>query len=250
MAKHHTHRNSIARHIPPLDPEALILLLLRRDVLQVHKVGDQRNRPNGHLGWVLISEACLGAAHKSQEASAFRTHILENRRYSHFTPCLYHLIFKEKLIVDSQRSHNIHDLQSSQFVCIPAPCTEDDSLGSRIFQCTEDDNKVVPSIKDKQIIKLADKEMFIHVLHGEDEFGPAAKDFKHREFYVDDGLKSMPSVADIVGLPKAARGMLILSNLHLHKIASNCPAVMQVFPSSEYAKDLKDLDLDIDFPPV
>lgn len=44
--------------------------------------------------------------------------------------------------------------------------------------------------------------------------------------------------------------MLAMSNLHLHKIASNCPAVMQALPSSEYAKGLKDLDLDVDCPPV
>lgn len=449
VAKHHTHLNSIAKHIPPLDPEAQILLLLGRDVLQVHKVRDQRNGPNNapyaqrlDLGWVIIGEACLGTAHKTKDASVFSTHILENGRHSHFTPCLNHLTLKEKLTVNNQRSRSPYNLQSSQLACVPAPCSDDDSLGSKIFQRTEDDNKVAPSIEDKQFIKLMDKEMFIdegnswvaplpfrtsrlhlpnnreqalsrfnslcrtferkaetkqhfftfmqrifdqdhaelapplaegeecwylptfgvyhphkpgqirvvfdssakhlgvslndvlltgpdlnngllgvlmrfrreqiavtadieqmfhsfivredhrnflrflwfknnnpmdevveyrmrvHVfgnspspavaiyglrraaLHGEDEFGHAAKEFIHREFYVDDGLKSLPSVTEAVGLLKAARGMLAMSNLHLHKIASNCPAVMQAFPSSEYAKDLKDLDLDIDSLPV
>lgn len=443
VAKHHSHLNSIAKHIPPLDPDAQILLLLGRDVLQVHKVRDQRNGPNNapyaqrlDLGWVIIGEACLGTAHKPKDVSVFRTHILENGRHSHFIPCPNHLTLKEKLTVNSQRSRNPHKPQSSHLA------TEDDSLGSRIFQRTEDDNKVAPSIEDKQFINLMDKEMFIdegnswvaplpfrtsrshlpnnreqalsrfnslcrtlerkaemkqhfvtfmqrifdqdhaelapplaegeecwylpifgvyhphkpgqirvvfdssakyqgvslndvlltgpdlnnsllgvlirfrreqvavtadieqmfhsfivredhrnflrfiwfknndpmdevveyrmrvHVfgnspspavatyglrraaLYGEDEFGHAAKEFIHREFYVDDGLKSLPSITEAVGLLKAARGMLATSNLHLHKIASNCPAVMQAFPSSEYAKDLKDLDLDIDSPPV
>lgn len=41
-AKHHSHLSSIAHLIPPLNPDAQILLLLGRDVLQVHKVRDQR----------------------------------------------------------------------------------------------------------------------------------------------------------------------------------------------------------------
>ncbi|KAI4871613.1 hypothetical protein NFI96_001002 [Prochilodus magdalenae] len=87
-------------------------------------------------------------------------------------------------------------------------------------------------------------------LHGEDEFGHAAKEFIHRQFYVDDGLISLPFAPEAINILKAARDMLAVSNLRLHKIASNCLAVMQAFPSSEYANDLKDLDLSIDSPPV
>lgn len=87
-------------------------------------------------------------------------------------------------------------------------------------------------------------------LHGEDEFGHAAKEFIHRQFYVDDGLISLPSAPEAIDILKAARDMLAVSNLRLHKIASNCLAVMQAFPSSEYANDLKGLDLSIDPPPV
>ncbi|KAM4591910.1 uncharacterized protein PAE49_019480 [Odontesthes bonariensis] len=445
VARYHAHLRSIAQYIPPLDPEAQIVLLLGRDVLQVHKVRDQHNGPNNapyaqrlDLGWVIIGEACLGAAHKPKDVNVYRTHVLENGRHSHFTPCLNHLILKEKFTVNSQRSHSSHDVQSSQPTRVP----EDDSLGSKIFQRTVDDNKVAPSIEDKLFIELMDKEMFInegnswvaplpfrasrsrlpknreqalnrfnslcrtldrkvemkqhfvafmqrifdqdhaelapplaegeecwylptfgvyhprkpdqirvvfdssakhlgvslndvlltgpdlnnsllgvlmrfrreqvavtadieqmfhsfivredhrnflrffwfknndptgdvveyrmkvHVfgnspspavatyglrraaLHGEGEFGHAAKELVHRNFYVDDGLAALPSITEAISLLRAARGMLSMSNLRLHKIASNCPAVMRAFPSSEYAKDLKDLDLDIDSPPV
>lgn len=37
-ARWHSHLKPIAHCIPPLDPEAQILLLLGRDILQVHKV--------------------------------------------------------------------------------------------------------------------------------------------------------------------------------------------------------------------
>ena len=449
VAKYHTHLNSIVEHIPPLDPEAQILLLLGRDVLQAHKVRDQRNGPNSapyaqrlDLGWVIIGEVCLGTAHKPKHASVFRTHVLENGRHSHFSPCPNHLTVKEKLTVKTQSTNSLSELSSSPLTREAERCGYDDSLGSKIFQRTEDDNKVAPSIEDKLFIELMDKESYIddgnswvaplpfrpsrpllpnnreqalnrfnslcrtlgrkpemkehfvtfmqrifdqdhaelappltnreecwylptfgvyhphkpgqirvvfdssakhlgvslndvlltgpdlnnsllgvlmrfrceqvaftadieqmfhsfivredhrnflrflwfrnndptdvvveyrmrvHVfgnspspavatyglrraaLHGEEEFGHAAKEFVHREFYVDDALKSLPSVSQAVDLLTAARGMLAMSNLRLHKIASNCPAVMQAFPSSEYAKDLKDLDLETDSPPM
>lgn len=86
--------------------------------------------------------------------------------------------------------------------------------------------------------------------HGEAEFGADAKDFVQRDFYFDDGLKSLPSITEAIDLLKAIQDMLAISNLKLHKIASNSPTAMQAFPSADYAKDLKDLDLEIDSPPV
>ncbi|KAK2903743.1 hypothetical protein Q8A73_010400 [Channa argus] len=87
-------------------------------------------------------------------------------------------------------------------------------------------------------------------LHGGQEFGSDARHFVDRDFYVDDGLKSQPSVDKAIHLLKATQEMLAISNLRLHKIASNSPLVMQAFPSADYAKDLKDLDLEKDAPPV
>ena len=449
VAKFHTHLNAVAKHIPLLDPEAQILLLLGRDVLQVHKVREQRNGPNSapyaqrlDLGWVIVGEACLGTAHKPKEVNVFRTHVLENGRHSHFTPCPNHLTLKEKPTVSNQKCHSTHSLQSSPLAHMPVKRSEGDSLGSNIFQRTEEDNEIAPSIEDKQLIELMDKEAFIdegnnwvaplpfrpsrvrlpnnreqaqsrfkslcrtldrktemkqhfdafmqrifdqhhaelapplaegeecwylptfgvyhprkpgnigvvfdssakylgvslndvlltgpdmtnsllgvlmrfrreriavttdieqmfhsflvredhrnflrfmwfknndstdevveyrmrvHVFgnspspavatyglrraafYGEPEFGSAAREFIHREFYVDDGLASLPSEEEAVSLLKAARGMLGISNLRLHKIASNCPVVMQAFPASEYAKNLKELDPESDSLPI
>lgn len=42
-AEHHSHLKFFAHLIPEFDPDAKILLLLGWDVLQVHKVRDQRN---------------------------------------------------------------------------------------------------------------------------------------------------------------------------------------------------------------
>lgn len=50
-------------------------------------------------------------------------------------------------------------------------------------------------------------------LHWEDEFGEDAKQFIYRDFYVDDGLKSLPSASAAIDLLKAAQDMLAISNL-------------------------------------
>lgn len=58
---------------------------------------------------------------------------------------------------------------------------------------------------------------------GEKEFGAEARQFVERNFYVDDGLVSLPTEEKAITLPQNTRGMLAHSNLH--KILSN-----RVFP--------------------
>lgn len=64
-----------------------------------------------------------------------------------------------------------------------------------------------------------------------------------RDFYVDDGLKSFSTEEDAISIIKRAQEMLAASNLHLHKIASNRPAVIEAFPLEDRAKEIKDLNL-------
>lgn len=156
-AKHHAHLQSIANLIPELDCDAQILLLLGRDDLQVHKVRDQRNGPNNapyaqklDLGWVVVGDVCLGSAHKPSKASVYRTNVLENGRHSHFSPCPNHLVLKEKFSVMTGTEPLSTQHQR------PSPVSDgllwdakDKSLGSKIFERTQDDNKVAPSIEDK-----------------------------------------------------------------------------------------------------
>ncbi|KAJ8365140.1 hypothetical protein SKAU_G00139710 [Synaphobranchus kaupii] len=78
-ALNHSHLRSITDQIPRVDPDAQILLLLGRDILQVHKKLD--------LGWVIIGDVCLGSAHKPNEVSTLKTCVLGNGRPSYLTPC-------------------------------------------------------------------------------------------------------------------------------------------------------------------
>ncbi len=87
-------------------------------------------------------------------------------------------------------------------------------------------------------------------LTGEQDYGPEARHFVERNFYVDDGLTSLPTEEEAIKLLKATQEMLAQSNLHLHKIASNKVEVMKAFPSEDLAKELKNLDLNTGHPPV
>ena len=82
--------------------------------------------------------------------------------------------------------------------------------------------------------------------HGEAEHGTDAKEFVLHNFYVDDGITSVPSEEEAVDLLKRTQEMLAEANLRLHKMASNSATVMEAFPPEDRAKDLKDLDLNAD----
>lgn len=83
IALHYPHLKPVASKIPEIDPNAEILILLDRDILCVHKVRKQHNGLHNapyaqwlDLGWVVVGEVCLGAAHKSSKASVYKTNIL------------------------------------------------------------------------------------------------------------------------------------------------------------------------------
>ena len=87
VAQHHTHLKDIAKHIPPLDNYANILLLLGRDIPEAHHVLDQRigmlGSPYAHklrLGWIIIGEACLGKTHQPDIVNVNKTRLLRDGR--------------------------------------------------------------------------------------------------------------------------------------------------------------------------
>ncbi|KAM4691875.1 uncharacterized protein WCC33_016681 [Rhinophrynus dorsalis] len=62
---------------------------------------------------------------------------------------------------------------------------------------------------------------------GEQEFGSDARQFVERNFYVDDGLKSLPTEEEAIDLLTRTQNMLATANLRLHKIISNSNEVMR-----------------------
>lgn len=75
-------------------------------------------------------------------------------------------------------------------------------------------------------------------------YGQYVVEFVTNDFYVDDGLTSLPSPEQAIDLVKRSQQALEKGGkLKLHKILSNSREVMQAFPKEELANDIKDLDL-------
>lgn len=105
-AVHHPHLKHIVHFIPDLDPQAqivlLLVLLLGRDIFQVHKVRAQingvHNAPYAQkldIGWVIIRDICQGNMHKSTSVNSMLTKTLENGHLCLFQPCHNHFPHKE-----------------------------------------------------------------------------------------------------------------------------------------------------------
>ena len=65
---------------------------------------------------------------------------------------------------------------------------------------------------------------------GEEGFGTDAAAFIRKDFYVDDGLKSVSTVPEAIQLIKASQAICSKACLRLHKIVSNKKEVLEAFP--------------------
>ena len=84
---------------------------------------------------------------------------------------------------------------------------------------------------------------------GEEEFGADAATFIRNNCYVDDGLKSVPTVSEAIHLIKASQDICERACLRLHKIVSNKREVLEAIPA-DHAKGIKELNLAVDPLPI
>lgn len=104
IAKRFPHLANIASHIPELDPEAKILLLIGRDLIIAHHVLDQRishDAPYAQklsLGWTIIGETCLNKAHLPATISVNKVYPHNDGRPSILLPCNSSLTVKLLLL--------------------------------------------------------------------------------------------------------------------------------------------------------
>ena len=70
------------------------------------------------------------------------------------------------------------------------------------------------------------------------------------DFYVDDGLKSVPSVKTAIDLIRNTQAMCAKAGLRLHKFSSNKKEVIQAVAPEDRAKGLQELDLACDPLPI
>ena len=77
----------------------------------------------------------------------------------------------------------------------------------------------------------------------EETFGKEAAEFIRRDFYVDDGLKSVKSVEVAKGLIKKTKSLCQKGGFRLHKFTSNSKEVMESIPQEDQATSRKDHSL-------
>lgn len=126
IARQFTHLQDIASCIPRIDNKVQIELLIGRDLLEVHHVMEQKigkvSLPFAQklpLGWVILGRVCLNNTHVSEVVNTNKTFVLSNGRPTLFEPC-----------------------ENQLFV-----------VGS-VFQKTEHDEKLGPSIDDQKFIEI------------------------------------------------------------------------------------------------
>ncbi|XP_071941043.1 uncharacterized protein [Antedon mediterranea] len=77
----------------------------------------------------------------------------------------------------------------------------------------------------------------------ENEYGTDAAEFVRRGFYVDDGLKAVPTIDAAISLIKRTVDMLSRGGFRLHKFLSNSPEVLKSLPATSIASKVNQLDL-------
>ena len=138
VAMHHAHLRDIACHLPELDEEAGIHLLIGMDQIDVHHVVDQNIGPPGSpfaqhlgLGWVVIGELCLGKVHQPVSVVTNKTYLISKDRASVCQPCQNGMRIKESGI---------------------------SSLESNLFVRTSADEEIGLSVEDREFMQIMNKE--------------------------------------------------------------------------------------------
>ncbi|XP_038063112.1 uncharacterized protein LOC119733815 [Patiria miniata] len=84
----------------------------------------------------------------------------------------------------------------------------------------------------------------------ESELGSEAANFVRRNFYVDDGLISVPTKEEAINMIQKTKDLCNRGGLRLHKFISNSLEVISAVAPGDRAKGIKDLDLRSDSIPV
>ncbi|KAK7889533.1 hypothetical protein WMY93_025093 [Mugilogobius chulae] len=250
-ALHHSHLKSIANLIPELDFNAQILMLLGRDVVRVHKVRKQISGPHNapyaqklDLGWVIVGNVCLGDVHKTLAVKTLFTNATEKGRPTMFEPCPNVYTVKERHC-DIQVPYSVStqlgpDLNNSllgvlmRFRKEAVAFTADIEQMFYCFNVREQDRNYLRFLwfRDNDLSKdITEYRMTVHVFGNSPspavaiyglhqsvlrcECDPDVEQFVTRDFYVDDGLKSLPTVEKAVSLLQRTHYMLRLERAAL-----------------------------------
>lgn len=85
---------------------------------------------------------------------------------------------------------------------------------------------------------------------GELQFGSDVANFIKRDFYVDDGLKSVATPEEAISLIERSKELCCGSGLRLHKFLSNSKEVLESISADDRAKGLAGIDIHQDKLPI
>lgn len=71
-----------------------------------------------------------------------------------------------------------------------------------------------------------------------------------RDFYVDDGLKSVATAEEAISLIERSKELCCGSGLRLHKFLSNSKEVLESIPADDRSKGLADIEIHQDKLPI
>ena len=84
----------------------------------------------------------------------------------------------------------------------------------------------------------------------EARFESEAANFVKNNFYVDDGLNSVPTAEAVISLVKNTKALCQKGGFNLHKFISNHKKVIYAIPLQDRAKNIQNLDITQDLLPV
>ena len=87
-------------------------------------------------------------------------------------------------------------------------------------------------------------------IDNECKFGSDAAEFIRKDFYVDNGLKSVATVSEATSLIENTKSICARRGMRLHKFISNSKEVIAKIAPDDRAKGVKDLDLHNDVLPI
>ncbi|XP_014676742.1 PREDICTED: uncharacterized protein LOC106816632 [Priapulus caudatus] len=151
VAQYYPHLRKITDHIPPVNRDCQIGLLIGRDLINAHHVHEQligpRDAPFAQrlsLGWVVIGEVCLGKAHRPDtiHVNSFKTHVLSDGRGTIFEPCSRNLTLHE-----GKREDKKQDFTKNLY------------HGDELFVKTKDDEKLGLSVEDREFNRIMERDI-------------------------------------------------------------------------------------------
>jgi len=89
-----------------------------------------------------------------------------------------------------------------------------------------------------------------HLAQEKADLYPQGSRFIMRYFYVDDGLASVESTEDAIQLAREASELCAMGGLRLHKFVSNDRDLLKSIPPTEWATNVKNMDLTFDELPL